>query len=933
MIPGSPSRARPWGETRADLLAALLTGIGALVVYLLTLTPTTAFWDAGEFIATSYTLGIPHPPGTPLYGILGRVFTLLPLPLSIAERVNLLSALPSALAVLGTVQVTIRLLARCGPPFGEPEAWPPRATAIARIGGVLAGGVMAGSSTFWTNAIEAEVYALSSLVMVVTLALMLRWQELRHLEGEGARGASNLVVVVVYLLGLSIGFHMGTFVVLLPLVLFFLADRARSLTEPTFLASAVLLVLLFFVQGFSGVQLQATLAIVFALLLLNGRALGWRHVIGVGTWGVAVLLGVVLLRETELPVGIVVGIIAAVVLLAFTVERRRLVHRNLGFWVPLLLAVGLSVHAFLFIRAGLDPPINEADPSTIERLWLAVSRDQYKPGPPWELRGGFDTDLVREGVQVRDAGGEVVPLGERIRAELETKLDVHLWRYWRVQYPIGPGVLLLLPFVLGAMGGVVHAARARRSFLLMAFLLLASSVGLAWHLNFRPDEVRDRDYFFVALFQFFTVWIGMGGAAVLHLVREAAPRPEARRVLIPAVGGVLLLAPLGQLRSGWFEHDRSDFYIARDYGENLLAPLPENAILFTNGDNDTFPLWYLQLVEGVRPDVRVANLSLLNTTWYLKEIRDHEPRVPISWDDATIDQLRPYWDEERRRPVYLKDLAVFEILEQNRWERPLYLATTVPDRMGLDDARMLRMEGLSYRIVRGPVDERVDAEALARNLDRFRWRGLLDENGELDDSLHRDETTTRLSQNYASAYIELGRAFLARARDAMDAGDDARFEAWAHQAIPALERARTLRDGRFTSSEIDLGLLYHLTGLEARAETLYTRLIQRVGELGETVDPGYRRYLPELTMRRAEVRYDRGRYEAALADYGALLEVYPQEWMGWEGTIEALRALGRDEEAREALETWRGAHPDHEGARRLAESFDDPRADGEGRNP
>jgi tetratricopeptide (TPR) repeat protein len=821
--------------------------------------------------------------------------------------VNLLSALPSAVAVAATVLLTIRILARCGPPYGEAVGWPRRATFVGRVGGVLAGAVMAVSNTFWINAIEAEVYALSSMVMVVTVLLMIRWRDERHQPGPASRGASNLVVVVVYLLGLSVGFHMGTFVVFLPLLLYFLADRTPSLIDPRFVLSAALLVGLSFVLGFSGRQLIATLAIVLALLVLNGSALGWRHVASAVVWVAVAAVGILLLRTTSIGVGPVLVGMAVLAVGAFGAGRRRLVQGNLGFWVPLVLMLGLSIHAFLLIRAGLDPAINEADPSTWERFWLAVSRDQYKPGPPWERRAPF-------GIQ----------------------LDLHLWRYWRTQYPVGLEVLSAVPFVLGAMGAIVHAVRARRSFLLLAFVVMATSVGLVWHLNFRVDEVRDRDYFFVGFFHFFAVWIGMGGAAVLHLVGQAVVGERSRRRAIQGVAGLLLVLPVGQLRAGWFAHDRSEFWVARDYAENLLAPLEEDAILFTNGDNDTFPLWYLQLVEGIRPDVRVANLSLLNTGWYLKEIRDHAPTVPMSWDDPTIDELRPYWDPDADRPVYLQELAVFEILNENRWRRPVYLAVTVPDLMGLDRSRMLRLEGLSYRILPGPVDESIDADRLGRIVASYRWRGLLDDAGRLDRSVHRDETSMRLAQNYARAYSELGRVYLTRARDVLHAGDSTQVTAWATEAIPLLERAQALQGGRFSSALVDLGLLYHLTEQGARADSLYTSLIQRVGELGETVDRGYRRYLPELAMRRAEVRYDLGDLAGALADYGALLEIYPEEWIGWEGTIRTLRAMGRDAEAREALQAWREVHPDHEGARSLTESFDDeaaPAAPLEGRNP
>ena len=246
-----------------------------------------------------------------------------------------------------------------------------------------------------------------------------------------------------------------------------------------------------------------------------------------------------------------------------------------------------------------------------------------------------------------------------------------------------------------------------------------------FYLNFKTEEVRPRDYFFVASFQFFAIWIGLGAAWLVESAASVAPAgggsvrggprgaaagrdPPARsaagcarsggRWLGRGRGVLLCLLPFLTCRHYWYEHDRTEFWVARDFAYNMLTPLKPNAILFTNGDNDTFPLWYLQEVEGIRRDVRVANLSLLNTDWYIRQLRDEAPKVDLGWSDAEIAAAaRALLDADApRRPVYLKDIAVARIVEREYGKRPIYLAVTVPDAHGVDDR--LVMQGLVFEL-------------------------------------------------------------------------------------------------------------------------------------------------------------------------------------------------------------------------------------------
>ena len=594
----------------------------ALAVYTITCTTSCPWWDSGEFIATSKVLGIPHPPGTPLYVLLGRLFAMAPLG-TVAYRVNWLSALASALAIFFTFLLTVRVLRKCG--VAEAVAW---------TGGVAAAFFAAFSDTFWVNAIEAEVYAVSSLVQVVILYLGMRWWE--GLErGEG----DNRLLAAWYLCFLCVGIHLSTFLVLPSLVLLVTLVHPRSLFSP----------------------------------------------------------------------------------------------RNLA-WALGLAVAGLSVHAYLLIRAHANPPVNEGDPETWRALRSLLLREQYGPRPilprsaPWSYQLGMYA------------------------------------RYFANQFALSARLGAAIPIAIGLGGAVVHAVRERRSFFLLALAFVMTSLALVVYLNFTTHEEPERDYFFVTSFEVFAIWIGMGLAFGLGALARRLPalsRPPGLATASALVVAFSLL-PLGHF---WFTHDRRGFFMARDYAANTLTTLEPNAILFTHGDNDTFPLWYLQQVEGVRTDVRVVNLYLANADWYLRELRDEPPPVPTTIDDAQLAVVPS---------GVLNDPVTGERLPVNRWlvedvlrhagSRPVYLTVTAPDHFGLDS--LLVLEGLVWRIAPGPVrpdsglgwngQSWVDGAKLRDHLDRaYVYRNLFSQDGSLLARPYKNPHSILMTQNYAAARMEL----------------------------------------------------------------------------------------------------------------------------------------------------------------------------------
>ena len=833
-IPIAATRARWW---RSPIFwGGLIVVLATQAVYLETLTISCPFWDSGEFIATSYTLGIPHPPGTPLYVLIGRVFSLIPIS-EISARVNYLSAFGSTLCALFTFLVIVKLTRR----------WQARREVtldrLIAVGAGIAGAFFtAFGRTFWDNAVEAEVYALSSFVMVLSVYLVLCWEE----SGPPGKRNNNLLLLVGYLLFVSIGIHMGTFLVTVPIFAFVLLVSPRTV----------------FPWDFWGTVIRLGVTLVLMLVL---------SLIGLGSV-MAVSLGMVFL-------------------LALIAYRVWSAHgaRNLALWFGALAIVGLSVQLFLIVRANLDPMINEADPHTWENLWLVLSRDQYKPPNPFELR----------------------------QAPWDIQFTKHFWRYWHDQYHLGfrpEWLAMAVPFLLGIVGMVAHFLKdrvsaiagqgetrpltgllrslsERRRFVFMFLLMFFTTIFLVFYLNFRENEVRDRDYFFVAAYHFFTIWMGLGMAAIAHWLR-GDPKIEDGRVIEPSggrlfgVGTVVIFCILSLLpvRQGWHAHDRTDFMVARDYAYNMLVPLGENAIIFTNGDNDTFPLWYLQEVEKIRTDVRVVNLSLLNTHWYIRQLRDYEPTIDIGFRDDEIDRLHGFYDRDGT-VVMVKDIMVQRILTENLDERPIYLAVTVPEQMGLEN--YLVMEGLVFRIDDEEGDpERLDVERTWTNLrEVFLYRGLLDEEGYYDESVYKDENSRKLIQNYVAAYVRLAHHFLRGNNDerALEALD------YAHRINPAFPGVLYTR-----------GYLMLERERYQAAEEAFSQLI----ELGDDA--------PEVFRLLGTALEGQERYSEAEAIYREAIRRHPENFDAYRVLFSYLWAVERKDEAVALIQSWLDDHPDDE---------------------
>jgi Protein O-mannosyl-transferase TMEM260-like len=616
-----------------------------LAVYSLTMGPTTDFWDCGEFITTSHIVGVPHQPGTPLYVLVGRVFDIffgnadLTEPaLRTARAINFMSAFFSALAVM-LIYLIIWELARRTHPDAR---W------SAHIGGVVGALFLAFSETFWSNAIEAEVYGLSAFMLALLTWLALRWYDHRDLEGS-----NKLLLLIIYLAGLGVGFHLGTLL-----------------------------------GGFG----------IFVLIAVsNKRELPMIDLVLMAA-GLAIFIASTMFRNNALIVGALLVYMALVVLRTFQ-------GRNFVLLGSALFFLGLTVHLMMMIRAAAvpEPFINQTDPETFDSLMSVLRREQY----PKLQDGGRKAPLVWQfGYYYNYLLNQFYFLGNN-GSKLAAMSSV------------------LGPFLLAAVGLVQGFRRLMPLILLPLVNYLMNGEVLTLVLNFSDHEVRERDYFYFAAFLFFAIFIGLGASSLLRFAVGTEGKSAAA---IQKLGGnwrkgltqvpftpmakvtaiVLILIALMQanpLEQKFFEHDRSENRISYEYAWNILAGLDENAIIFTNGDNDTFPIWYLQAVEKFRTDVTVVNLSLVNLPWYIKQLKRGDPALDITRTNEEIDGLRHrrMIDPDTGEEVILmiKDFVVHDIITTNyeNQRRPVFFAVTIPSDNMIRYFANLQMEGMAYRLL------------------------------------------------------------------------------------------------------------------------------------------------------------------------------------------------------------------------------------------
>ena len=752
-------------NNRVQFILGGLVFLISFVVYFLTVAPTTSFWDCGEFIASSYILGVIHPPGAPLFLLIGRLMTMLPFVEDIGLRVNLFSVFISAATVLLTFLIIAQLIRRWR---GEAKTWEDRWI----VYGSAAFGALAFAFTdsHWFNAVEAEVYAFSIFFTALVIWLALFWGE----RSEQA-GSMLLIFFIFYLFGLATGVHLLN-ILAFPFVLLIAYFHHNKTVRN--------LLMLLFVQAVVPIFLYALIyqydPEVMGMDMLEHQDKAWTFLKWFGGIWIFITLVYMYYKDRK----------------AFA-----------AWWVlPILIFIGYSTYLMIYVRAGMNPPINENNPSTFQAMMDYLGRKQYGQESMLLTFLHRKADFWNYQIQMmytRYFGWQFIGKG--------ITLDYHD----RIVEIISPKGLYGLPFIVGVWGAVHHFSRDWKRAVAVLVLFLIMGYAIIIYLNQPDPQPRERDYSYVGGFFAFALWIGIGMAGILEWLSDALrKKPEFRKVVFGLATVILLICvPLNLVAFNYESHDRSGNYVAYDYSYNILQTCEPNAIIFTNGDNDTFPLWYLQEVEGIRKDVRVVNLSLLNTSWYIYQLRDFEPKVPLRMSDREIDQvnyrrwetqeisipvpkrirereadalmglqsqpdaprkidlgerqkilegipenvtfkLNPTYPDNNPMVLRVQDLMILRILYDNRWERPVYFAVTVANNNMIDLDHYLRMDGLAFRVMPYKVQDQIDTEVLHENImEKYQYRGLNDPDVFLNINI------LKLLGNYRSAFIRLAQTY------------------------------------------------------------------------------------------------------------------------------------------------------------------------------
>ena len=862
------------------------------LVYFSTMAPTTSFWDCGEYIATSKILGVPHPPGSPLYLLIGNFFSNLPFLQDIGARVNLLSPIASALSVMFLYLIIVYLIEEYR---GQTKNFSD--VLITYCPAFIASLTFAVTDSHWFNAVEAEVYSVSTFFTAIVAWLILLWS--RNLENWNIR----YLLIIIYMFGLAIGVHLLNLLTL-PFVALIIYFKKFNFKPLTFLITVCLTLLTFFIiyvgiiKGipditnktgslffalFLPIILVATIfinnykkinviyikvlsafsIISILILLLNSYFINtpeqiinnkYDYLINMGekldsirkeidklqdsqSLNYEIIenkinryneIGKVYKNELEnweqlqkmddlsnlnyfsliflqkpLNIFLVLSILILIPSLYFYYLRKDFNQTQsiVNFFISavVLIVIGYSTYVMIFIRANQNPNINENSPDTIDRALAYMNRDQYgdwsiidrkstiarpentnwkrytydKTNPSFNDQIGFFINYQINEMYLRYFAWQFIGRGEREFFPWHIKdldgnsinnqkpLDGIDW--FRYGLPFA--------FILGVFGLIFHFSRDWKRALAVLSFFLATGLMIIVYLNQYDPQPRERDYSFVASFFAFSIWIGIGLSCILSKVRTFFEDYNiASFISVSCLSFAFLFIPVKIFSKDYFQHNRSNNFVAWDYGYNLLNSCEPDGILFTNGDNDTFPLWYLQEVEGIRKDVKVINLSLLNTPWYINQLINNYPTLPLNIDDVYLkekinnkgelvqtdspdiynltyvtgtkmalelcglssDEIKvkecklnysndfivfPYKPSQGiGQWIPLQDVMILQIINDIGNTQPIYFATTVSSKNLIGLEKYLQMEGMVYRLLFNKKNNDLNYNKMKQNL-------------------------------------------------------------------------------------------------------------------------------------------------------------------------------------------------------------------------
>jgi hypothetical protein len=693
---------------KINTLAGWIIFLIAATVYLSTIEPTASFWDCGEYISTAYKLEVGHPPGAPLFNLIGRFFTLFSDEHGAALMINAMNGICSAFTILFLFWTITAFAKKIALKTGELNS----SKILTIIGSGIVGSLAyTFSDSFWFSAVEGEVYAMSSFFTAIVFWAILKWEEVAD-EPHSLRW----IILIAFLMGLSIGVHLLNLLAI-PAIVFVYYFKRYKITRNGFILTSIISVVTLGVVQAGIIPVIVSWAAKFELFFVNSLGMPFNSgtifyfllVVSASAWG-----------------------------LWYTTKKNK-PALNTGILAITMLLIGYSSFFTLVIRSQANTPMDENNPENAINLLSYLNREQYgdwpilygqyynaplDPAQPYKdgnptytkdekagkyvitqdkknsipnydkrfctifprmhsdqrnhVSGYRDwADIKGTPITTTDQNGEAKTLmkptfGENLTFFFRYQLGHMYARYFMWNFvgrqndiqghggvlkgnwlsgiaPIdavrlGPQENLpssmtsnkgynrfyFLPLILGLVGLFFHFKKDKLDGFIVFLLFVLTGVAIIVYLNNTPYQPRERDYGYVGSFYAFAIWIGLGVFAIADVLSK---KVSANMATIVAIIIGLFSAPVLMAKEGWDDHDRSDRYTARDFAANYLNSCAPNAILFTNGDNDTFPLWYAQEVEGIRTDVRVVNLSLSNTDWYIEQMRrkayDSDP-IPLT---------------------------------------------------------------------------------------------------------------------------------------------------------------------------------------------------------------------------------------------------------------------------------------------------------------
>ena len=716
---------------RLNTITGWLVAIIAAVVYFLTLEPTVSWWDCGEYISTAYKLQVGHPPGAPLFQLLGRFFSLFAGGdvTKVAMMVNIMSALCSSFTILFLFW-TISMLAQ--KIWGEK----PAVLAAAAIGALS----YTFTDSFWFNAVEGEVYAMSSLLTAITFWAILKWEQVSEEPNH-----YRWLIFIAYIIGLSIGVHLLNLLTI-PAIVYIVYFKKYKFSWKGFIWSGIIALAL---TGFIQVIL------IPAIVSLAGNF----ELFFVNTIGMPFNFGTIFYF---------VLIIALIVWgLWYTTKNNKPIWNTIILSFMFIL-IGYSSFFMLVIRANANTPINENEPKDAISMLSYLKREQYGSWPilygpyytakPYDMSEGtpiyikdhkkgkyveigknpgeyiyddhvmtlfprmwngskktftstyeryIDKAKMNVTTQRRPDGTNervMIPtFGQNLRFFIDYQCGWMFWRYFmwnfvgRQNDTEGQGELehgnwvsgigfidnprlgsqkdlprtmqnaahteyYFLPLILGIVGLFYQLKKDAKNCWVVSLLFFMTGIAIIMYLNQTPYQPRERDYSYAGAFYAFAIWMGFG---VLGAIEGLQKVVKNEKVAMTVASLACLFVPILMAAQGWEGHNRSGKTSALDWGKNYLMNLPENAVIFTRGDNDTFPLWYVQEVEGYRTDVRVCNFMLSSGYWYVHQMGRkiyNSEKMPLSLTPAQYNNgvnEQVYIQDVFEGPVELKDAIDF----------------------------------------------------------------------------------------------------------------------------------------------------------------------------------------------------------------------------------------------------------------------------------